>query len=363
LIQTEQREAVESNESAKTSSRLVRLTIHGVTAEIVCKHRRVLDALAFDFDLFLDSGQSKPADLSLAIVVSAPPYESIPPLDESMRTSQWICFDDRAKRYIDYNGKALVVYDFDRRSGTIYAGEWQLAYERAYLVVLSRVGEELDRRGMHRVHAMGVAGKRNAAILLMTARGGKSTLAISLLARPTVKLISDDTVFIDRAGGLHSFPFRLGVRPDVDLAGLPDLFVRQTEIPGWGSKLLVNARVFADRIWNGESRRRPIVMIGCRTTADSPRCERTTRLFVLICLLRDCVVGLGLPQVAELFLRRNFQDVISKAVIAGSRLFSSLVLAVRCEPVKLYMCKHAELNSELVMSLLDGSAPADCPAE
>lgn len=351
-----QRGVVGPGAQAKSSCRLVRIAIHGVTAEVSCGDQRVAEALEFDFDLFLVRDDLKPAFLTLSIVVDAPPYQCIPPLDESMRTAQWVCFDDGAKRFIDYNGKALVVYDFDRTVGTVYASEWQQAYERAYLLILSRVGEELDRRGLHRVHAMGAAGSQRAAILLMTARGGKSTLALSLLSKPSVQLISDDTVFIDRAGRLYSFPFRLGMRPDIDTSGLPNRFLRQTEIPGWGTKMLVNARLFADRIWNGKTGGRPVVLIGCRTTADLPRFEPASRLSVLICLVRDCVVGLGLPQVAELFLRKNFKDVMVKAVIAVSRLCSSAVLAASCEPLKVFLCKDADRNSELVMSLLDGEA-------
>ncbi len=351
-----QRESIAPGANAKSSGRLVRLAIHGVTAEVNCGDPRVADALEFDFDLFLIEDDSKPAFLNLSIVVNEPPYQSIPPLDESMRTSQWVCFDDKAKRFIDYNGKALVVYDFDGTVGTVYASEWQQAYERAYLLILSRIGEELDRRGLHRVHAMGAAGSRRAAILLMTARGGKSTLALSLLSKPSIRLISDDTVFIDRSGRLYSFPFRLGMRPDIDTSGLPKHFVRQTEIPGWGTKMLVNARLFADRIWTGKTVGRPIVLIGCRTTADLPRYEPASRLSVLICLVRDCVVGLGLPQVAELFLRKNCKDVMVKAAIAGSRLCSSLALSASCQPFKVFLCKDAESNSELVLSLLDGGA-------
>jgi len=74
----------------------------------------------------------------------------------SMVTPNAVCYDAGDVRYNDYGGKALSAIDFRRDSVTIVSRDYDLLYEVAYLVVQSRVGERLDRRGVHRLHALGL---------------------------------------------------------------------------------------------------------------------------------------------------------------------------------------------------------------
>jgi hypothetical protein len=69
-------------------------------------------------------------------------------------------------------------------------------------------------------------------------------------------------------------------------------------------------------------------------------------------LLRDCVVGWGLPQVTELFLRLTPGDVLVKAGVGASRLAASLRLATGVRGRRLWLGPEPERNADLVAGWL-----------
>src|SRR3989338_3221583 len=59
------------------------------------------------------------------------------------------------ERRVCFFDKAWVAYRFELGECDIYCEDPDTSFEVVYLVILSAVGEELDRRGVHRVHGMG----------------------------------------------------------------------------------------------------------------------------------------------------------------------------------------------------------------
>jgi len=328
------------------------ICVHGVSARLDCADPQIIDWFEFDFRGFLTSGLSDRADVRITVHVEPPPESSIPALDEIMHTPHFVTFERGPIRYVDYQGEALAIYDYESEAGQIYAQNPEIAYERLYLTILSRLGEKLDYRGLHRVHSLAISCQDFACLFLIPQGGGKTTLALRLLDDPRLMLLSEDTPFINRRGEVFPFPFRLGVTNGEHTELIPDRFKRIVERKVGGFKTLVDLDYFKGKIASKPVRNR-YLFCGRWTTAESPRLIKISKLSALKYLVRDCLLGLGLPQVIEFFLRSGFRDCAQKGFIALSRLAASLALLSCSRAYQLYLCKDRDKNAELILSFLE----------
>src|SRR6516162_10547453 len=113
------------------------IAVHGVTATVFCSDRQILEWFEFDFRHFVTAPPSK-ADFTLTVKLKTPPFETIPAMEEVMHARYFACFEDGKKRYINYQNKALLIYDYGEESGIIYCDDQNQAYEKTYLTLLSR---------------------------------------------------------------------------------------------------------------------------------------------------------------------------------------------------------------------------------
>jgi hypothetical protein len=282
-------------------------SLAGIPVQVVCQEESLARRLDFDFDGF------PPSDISGLIPAvkfhsRIAPYQPPSSLRESMRGRFGVCFDDGPVRHIRYPGPVWVRYDFTQDEGEVVGENADLVYERLYLSVLSRVGEKLEWKGLRRIHGLALCSPRgDYCLFLMRSGVGKSTLAHSLLQRSGWKLLSEDTPLLDSRGRLHPFPFRLALPPE----------------PGERGKTLVRASQFAIA---KEPGRCTHVFAGAWITGPQPAAAPLRKASLLGQAFRDGVIGLGVPQVSELFLRPGLRDALAKVVLAGGRLRSILPL-------------------------------------
>jgi len=328
------------------------VSVLGVSAGVKCSDSQILRWLEFDFSQFLlRSSSASKCDINLAVFIEQPQAETIPPLDEMMHTPKFVCFEDGSMRYVNYQDKAIAVYDYASDSGSIYCNDLTEAYERLYLTLLSRIGEKLDVRGVHRVHSLGITYKDQPCLFLIPQGGGKTTLAMSLLNRQGVKLLSEDTPFINASGKVFPFPFRLGVTNGENTEAIPDQFKRLAGRQSGGYKVLIDLTCFADRI---ERRERPnqYVFCGRWTNGKEPRIVPMSKFAALKYFMRDCVFGLGLPQVIEFFLQSGLKGSMKKGWIAASRLQASIAIVARSSCYQVYLCRDRTKNVSKIVSFL-----------
>ena len=183
-------------------------------------------------------------------------------------------------------------------------------HEAAYHFVVSRIGEHLDRIGLVRLHALGLAGAAGGVAVMLPSGGGKSTLGLQAL-RDRRRLLSDDSPAAGPRGRLHPFPLRIGVNA-TDAASLPAGHVRRIDRMEHHPKLALELAAFRDRIEPARSR--------CATSSSASgrsgggaRLEPLGRRRALGPLLRESVVGVGLYQGMEFVLQRGLRDVFSQA--------------------------------------------------
>ena len=87
----------------------------------------------------------------------------------SFVTPRNVVYTDGDRQVVDYFGKALCVVDRRAGTATVQGEDAHLVHEAAYLYLLSRVGEHLDRRGLTRLHALALSGAHGR-------RGGDAAL-------------------------------------------------------------------------------------------------------------------------------------------------------------------------------------------
>lgn len=312
-----------------------RISLHGICVEVETDSQQLLDWLAFDFAAFAQAGEP-------AVRLEARLGEAEPPagLRESFRGVYGVCFDEPGVRHVIYPGPVWVRYDYRRQQLLLCGPEPTSLYERLYLVIHSRLGEILEDLGLHRVHGLGLQSPRGACLFLLSAGMGKSNLALGLGECRGWQLYSDDTPIYDRGGRLHPFPYRLGVRGPV----APELLQgKQTrEHP---EKTLVRA---CDLPLAAAAARCRHVFLARWTTGKRPALEAVGRSAALPILLRDGLVGLGVPQVLELFLRPGWRHRLAKAGVATSRFWALSRLLAGAECHRIYLSSSAEANVEFL---------------
>lgn len=309
--------------------------------------RGAIDGLASDFAFFASNGAGgarPPA--TIRIRDAEPDYGRVPALTAMAYTPRNTSYGDTRTTYVDYHGRGLGIHDRLTGDFEIATRDVDLQYEACYLFLLAALGEALDTRGLHRVHALGASLDGRAMLVLLPMGGGKSTLFWQLLQLPDVRLLSDDSPFIDRAGAVHAFPTRLGLLPGGEET-VPAEHRRVVRRMEFGPKVMVDYQYFAARV---VGRADPsFVFIGHRTLADGTRIEPATARQAWRAMLANCVVGLGLFQGLEFLLTRRVQEMVARAPVGWSRLCASRVLLKRSKVLNLYLGRDREAGAAALL--------------
>lgn len=307
-----------------------------------------LEGLSADFAFF----QANHAETPVVIEISdsEPPYASLPPLSHAVTTPRNSSYRSGPLTYIDYQGRGLGVHNRATGDFRLYSTDVNLQYEAAYLFLLSQIAEFLDRRGLHRIHALAVNIRGRAVLVLLPMGGGKSTLGVHLLRDPEVKLLSDDSPFVDRHGDIHAFPLHLGLLPGAEVE-VSSEECRKVERMEFGPKVLINYASYADRV--AHSAKPGIVFLGSRSLSRQCHIERASRFSALETMLANCVVGMGLFQGMEFVFQRSLGELAGKSWIAVSRLRRSLTLLKRSQVFQLSLGRDHQRNAETVLKFAE----------
>lgn len=310
----------------------------------------MLEELRADFAWFASPVVTGAPDVSVVVERRAPDFDALGDLRAAFVTPRNVVYQHDGQAVIDYFGEAVSIYDRGAGHLRVQGLGSDLVHEAAYLFLLSRVGEHLERIGLPRLHALGLSGRQGGVAVMLPSGGGKSTLAVNALQADAVKLLSEDSPLIDRHGVMHPFPLRLGVNPG-DADRLPPGRVRTLERMEFHPKTLLDVTAFADQI---ESRPQPLrhVVLGHRTLGNRAALEPVGRFDLAGPLLRECVVGVGLYQGMEFVLQRGMRDVAGKLRPAGIRLACSAGVLARARTWRLTLGRDREANWAALAPLL-----------
>ena len=330
------------------------LSIYDINVKISSNSEFALENLEKDFMLYLDKKERKHTNkvLKINIYKGVIPYQMVPSLEASLYSLGSICYRDGDIHYVDYSGKGLMVYDFTDEIADIYSEDEKLLYEKARLAVLSRIGELLDSRHVHRIHAVGFAKDTKATICLLPMEGGKTTLALNVLRNSSeIKLLSDDVCFIDFKNCIYPFALRIGTRDEAFIRGIQEKFITKINRSLYGEKFLIDLAYLSDNI--AEKSKVRNILIGKRVFQERTEIKRLSKIKCLIPFIQSGVFGLGLPQIVELFLRGGFLDTFKKTGIALSRACIFLKLILQTDTYELKMGRDLDISAEVVADFIN----------
>lgn len=265
----------------------------------------------------------------------------------------WTAWSSAHIRHVAYDDGAYGYLDRDRSFGEIFCEDPVRLQEVSHLAVLSAVGEDLDRRGLHRVHALGFEKDGAAGLILLPSGGGKSELTLELLSRGTVNLLSEDTPLIDAATTVAPFPVRLSFRPSADLSAIPPHFIRPYKRRLFGERRLVDISHFSDALADPAPLR--WIFIGQKSVAAPAELKPASRLEAMAALFEALVVGVGVPQMAEWRLRPDFNCAAGLAHACASRLHAAGAAAASAQAVRFRLAPTASESATALERWLDGS--------
>jgi hypothetical protein len=319
--------------------------VHGFRFAVHGNAEAAVDGIREDFRFFSSEPDGK-NDTIVELLHARPPFDEVPPGDAVIYTPRNVVYRADGKRYIDYHGRGLGILDQAASRFRLYSEDTDLLYEAAYLFLLSRVGQALDQRGLHRLHALGVEVNGRAVLVLLPMGGGKSTLALHLLNLPGVGLLSDDSPWIDRTGRALAYPLRIGLLPGSEQS-IPAQHRRVIQRMEFGPKHLVNFSYFQDRV--SASAEPGAVFIGARTMLPECRIEKIGMAAALRPVIANGVIGLGLFQGLEFILQSSALELAKKTGLGLSRMHNCWRLLHRSRIYRVHLGRDAALNARTVL--------------
>ncbi len=316
-------------------------------------------SLENDFSYFL-APAGRPC-LRIGFERSDPDYDRLPELACSLATPRNICFSDGSLTYIDYFGRGLNIYDKASNRCSIVTTDIELAHEIAYLTVLSRVSEALEKKRLHRIHALGIESGGRGVLILLPSGGGKSTLALSLLRQENAfRLISEDSPLLRRDGRLLPFPLRIGVHPQSLPPGIEARFTLLDKRIEFSSKINIDVRHFEKKICR-EAVPAAFLLLGTRTTGRQARIEEVSKGAALRHVLTNSIIGIGLYQGLEFLLQKSVGESARHAGLLLSRAWVNWILLRRARVYRFLIGRDSGLNYECLRSFLSRHGGAANP--
>lgn len=329
--------------------------IHGCKVRVRCLDEDLLAQVARDFSWFaVDPSGGRP-NHQIELVVALPPFDGLPPVRAAFTTPRNVCFHNGTQTFVHYFGRALAVLDRDRWECTVYGTDPVLLHEIAYLQTLSVVGQHLDQRGLHRIHALAGSYRGRGVILMLPSGGGKSTMALGLLENPNFRLLAEDTPVVNRQATILPFPLRIGVRPG-EQTGVPERYTRTLRRMEFDPKTVIDIDFFRDRI--GAATPADYLIAGQRSLGTVSEIRPLSRAAALRALVNHMIIGLGVYQGLEFMLERGTVELLGMGGTIASRLRNAWALVNRSRPHLFVMGRDSDKNCRTLAAFLDGETAA-----
>ena len=330
----------------------LRLDFAGVGVSAAFSSRYVRENIAKDFAFFTSGSGEKPA-IDLSFSSRSPDFSVLRGRIPLWKTALYTVYDTGGRRFVDYNGRALAEYDFKEEKGRLWCPDRELMHELAYLLVLSRAGERLDRNGLHRAHALGFVRGGKGGLLFLDSGGGKTTLFLELLKLEGYSFLSDEIPLVTSEGELLPFPLRLGLLENSPgIKAFSPAYLRRfnrrvhppkvlVDIAGWRSS--ISGAVEPGWVFIGKRR-------------EAPAFRKASFISGLRHLVKPLLLGLGTPQIAEYVLRPDPADIFNKVRIALSRGLACVNLLRRSRIYVFEMCGDPAANAAALDAFLSSQS-------
>ncbi len=326
------------------------LSFYGVNLHISAP-LKLIQWIKHDFSYFLSDSLDS-CSLEFKLFKKVPPYNIMSGARAIIYRDDYIAYEKEGKCFMDFFGKALSIQSSDKSRVDIFSLDEDFLYERFYLALIVLVGERLERRGLHRIHALAVSKNQKAMLLMLPSGGGKTTLMLELLNQdPGVKILSEDMPLLSVNGTVHSFPLRIGVRASAYSLKLRGRFLRRFKRSNEEDKMLIDVSAFRKRISS------PVpsgsIVLGERVFSTQSSIAPVSRLRVFWSLFKNIVFGFETPMIIAYFMEGNARDFMRKLAMFFSRLAVFLALLASSKCFVFRMGRNQKKNSKTLARFLD----------
>lgn len=335
-----------------------RFFVHSIGVEIIGPGA---DRLAKDYDFFTDrsvlAGEDSTLSVTLEILPIEPNEGDLPEKKADQIFPDCVLYREGNSLTFDYFGQAHLQIDRHEQSsyGILKCNDSSLVEEIGFLFLQTEISRFLDRLGLHRIQALGIglpSGK--AALILLPKGGGKSTLAMELLKHKGFTLLSDESPLVDRLGNIHPYPLRLSFRIDADIPKSwkdASSVLERKKLP---PRLLVPVSLLApEHLPRLNEYFSPGFLVICSRHGAKvePKLHPLSRFKSALPLVRDLVVGYGLPKMSESFAHPK--NLPGLAPQTASRLAAATAFAVRTKTFQLELSRNPERNADILVKTLE----------
>lgn len=328
---------------------LLYLDFHHHIILVRCKESSLLQKLKDEFHFFVTEEETSSRFVVELNLVRAPEMPSMP---AEKILEHAIIYRLGNLKYVDYFGEALIIQDYGLDSVKVYTENPDRLFELAFLTIHSILGQKLDQCGLHRIHAAAVSLHHKNAVIMLPSKGGKSTLLRTLLENPEIKIISDDMPLVDSSGNLHPFPSKIGLneKPDTGLLSKLEWHeFRRTQYPvKWTSSLAQ----LKDRIETQPEQNKTLLIAGFRLSHGESILSKVPKWKMIAPMCEHMIIGIGLPQIIEMFLSFSFMDMIKLPLFALKRSVAAIALVKKSDCYFFYLGPDKSYNAQLILDLL-----------
>ena len=327
------------------------LNIYGITVHIRSTSKEVITLLSKDFSFFKENNETEQVHYTFCVFKEKVPWEKLYNKKVSKHSVNSLSTQDGTLRYNDYYGKALTIYNYTNDTCDLYANDINILHELSYLIILSRTGKKLDTKGMHKIHAFAVSRNDTTIIGMMPSKGGKSTLFLELLKFKDIEILSDDTPLVSKNGTVHPFPLRVGIEEGHPLPDGDQEKTYSIQRTQYGKKILLPMNFFSNEISSACGK---VILLDCkRHYSKDTELFKIPRYQMITPLIKNMVIGVGLPIIIEYFLELTFKDFIRLTGISLKRLRAMIRLLFRSQCYRLYLGSSYEANAKKVCELFE----------
>ena len=335
------------------------LDIYGIITNVIATDsgsRVTLEGIAKDFAFFTTS---KAPDSAIRIFLHQSRKSGNLDITGRKSFSTRMCkvYDMGSTRICDYGDGAVVIAEHSKAQKIfkVFNPREDELYEVSFTLILSAVGEALDEKCFHRVHALGFELKQQTCLAILPRGAGKSAISLLLCKNPNFKLYSDENPLVLN-NNICAFPLHQALRPEV----AENLSLNITSTALFRRRLFPAKAIFHQPI---EQIAKPnclrVILIGKPAGNESPSLAPAGFLTTFCSLLKALVLGIGLCQMAEHMLRLN--NLMKLSMIFFSRLKTAFYISTTVQSFHFFYARDARLNAQFIETAFPLSLKTKAP--
>lgn len=327
------------------------LNFQGVRVRIASSWKEILIKLSKDFSFYITE-RSDFFDLNLEVYKESVTVPNEVTWDRATYKVRY--YDEEDFRFCFYDKKVRSEICFHKGDARVFGLDENLVHEICYLLTLTRVGKILDLNGLHRLHGLGFIYNKKLVLGLFPSGGGKTTFLSHLMARSEAEILSDDSPLVDLKGEVHPFLIRIGFEEEgiipKEWINLPFYLLERRH---FGLKKLLSLTDIS--IKTGKEYKEVILLRASKKRKKDFSWKREFGLIHFYHMVKEGVVGFGLPMLFEYFWENGYKDFFKKTKIAFSRMISMSMLWIKAKKIRVVFTNDPYENVNSVLDELKRS--------